>query len=61
MTGDIVLTVSPTEILNLIKNDLKANVVNQSNATLIGSYLHRNGFQKGKGDKRRCYLIARKS
>ena len=50
VTGDIVLTVSPTEILNLIKNDLKANVVNQSNATLIDSYLHRNGFQKGKGD-----------
>ena len=59
--GDIVFTVSPTEILSLIKSDLKANVVNQSNATLIGSYLHRNGFQKGKGDKRRCYLIARKS
>ena len=59
--GDEVLLKSPTEILSLIKNERGVNVVTQANATLIGSYLHRNGYQKGKGDKRRCYQIAKKS
>jgi hypothetical protein len=59
--GDQTLLLSPTEILNRIKEMRKTNVVNLSNATLIGSYLHRNGYQKGKGEKRRCYLVALKS
>jgi hypothetical protein len=52
---------SPTEMLALMKDEQKVNVVTQANATLIGSYLHRKGYQKGKGEKRRCYQIARKS
>ena len=59
--GDEVLMLSPTEILSLIKDRRKTNVVNQANATLIGSYLHRKNFQKGKGEKRRCYQVALKS
>ena len=59
--ADEVMLLSPTEILILMKETLKVNVVTQANATLIGSYLHRKGYQKGKGEKRRCYLIARKS
>lgn len=61
LAGDEPLLLSPTEILSLIKEERKTNVVTQSNATLIGSYLHRRGYGKGKGEKRRCYLVARKS
>ena len=60
MAGDEVLLMSPTQILALMKDELKVNVVTQANATLIGSYLHRKGYQKGKGEKRRCYKIGRK-
>ena len=56
--GDATLTMSPTEILNYIHKQLKVNVVNQANATTLGSYLHRKGYQKGKGESRRCYLLA---
>ena len=59
--GDQVLLKSPTEILGMIRDERKVNVVTQANATLIGSYLHRKGYLKGKGEKRRCYQIARKS
>ena len=58
--GDEVLLQSPTEILERIRNQKKVNVVTQSNATLLGTYLHRKGYQKGKGEKRRCYLVAQK-
>ena len=56
--GDQVLVLSPTEILTRIHDEKKVNVVTQSNATYIGNYLHRNGYQKGKGDHRRCYFVA---
>jgi len=59
--GDQPLLLSPTEILTYIKDAKKTNVVTQSNATLLGSYLHRRGFRKGKGEKRRCYFVALKS
>ncbi len=61
LAGDDPLLLSPTEILSLIRDERKMNVVTQSNATLIGSYLHRKGYRKGVGEKRRCYLVARKS
>ncbi len=56
--GDEVLLLSPTEILTRIRDERKVNVVSQANATLIGSYLHRKGYQKGKGRQGRRYLIA---
>ena len=59
--GDEPLLLSPTEILSHIKEVRKTNVVTQSNATIIGSYLHRKGYRKGIGEKRRCYLVAMKS
>ena len=58
--GDEVLLLTPTQILSYIKEEKKTNVVTQANATILGSYLHRKGYQKGKGDKRRCYLVALK-
>ena len=58
--GDEVLLLSPTEILERIRNLKKVNVVTQANATLLGTYLHREGYGKGKGEKRRCYLVALK-
>ena len=58
--GDEVLLLSPTEILERIRNQKKTNVVTQANATLLGTYLHRKGYLKGKGEKRRCYLVAQK-
>jgi len=59
--GDQLQMLSPTEILTHIKEVRKLNIVNQANATLLGSYLHRNGYQKGTGERRRCYLVALKS
>jgi predicted P-loop ATPase len=58
--GDEVLLLTPTQILSYIKEEKKTNVVTQANATILGSYLHRTGYKKGKGDKRRCYLVALK-
>ena len=46
MAGDKVLSLSPTEVLQVIKDRLKVNVVNQSNATLIGSHLKREHFKQ---------------
>ena len=51
---DEVLLLSPTEILTRLKLDPK----NRSNTTLLGTYLHRNGFEKGKGRQGRRYLVA---
>lgn len=59
--GDEVLLMSPTEVLALIKDELKVNVVTQANATLIGGYLHRKGYKKGQGGNRRRYEIARRA
>lgn len=55
------LLLSPTEILTQIRDERRVNIVNQANATLLGSYLYRNGYQKGKGEKRRCYHVALKT
>jgi predicted P-loop ATPase len=59
--GDQLLMLSPTEILTTIKEMRKLNVVTQANATLLGSYLHREGYRKGTGEKRRCYHVALKN
>ncbi len=56
--GDEVRLMSPTEILTHIKEAKKTNVVTQANATMIGSYLHRHGYARGKGRQRRCYAVA---
>jgi predicted P-loop ATPase len=56
--GDEVLLKSPTELLTYIKDKKKLNVVTQANATLLGSYLHRKGFAKGKGRQKRRYEVA---
>ena len=56
--GDEVMLLSPTEILTYIKDKKKINVVTQANATVIGSYLHRNGYQKGRGRQYRRYEVA---
>ena len=44
--GEEVLRMSPTEILATIHKKCRVNVINQSNATLIGSYLKRCGYKK---------------
>ena len=59
--GDESLLLSPTEILTQIRDERRVNIVNQANATLLGSYLYRNGYQKGRGEKRRCYHVALKT
>ena len=56
--GSEVLQLSPTAILQYIKDEYKMDMVTQSNATLLGNYLSRNGFQKGSGENRRCYILS---
>ena len=58
--GDEVLFLSPTGILTRIRDEKRTNVVTQANATLLGTYLHQKGYKKGKGERRRCYLVALK-
>ena len=53
LSGDQILMLSPTEILQELKLDFK----NRSYTTLLGSYLHRNGFERGKGEQRRRYVV----
>ena len=52
--GDEVVLMSPTEILK----QLKVDAGSRSNATLIGGYLHRNGYARGEGSNRRRYQLA---
>ena len=52
-TGDKILPLSPTEILERIRNQKKVNVVTQTNATVLGTYLHRKDYKK----QRRQYLV----
>ena len=59
--GDEPLWLMPTEVLQQIRERRRLNVVNQSNATLIGSYLKRNGFRKGRGVNYRKYEVGLKS
>ena len=58
--GDQSLWLTPTEVLQQIRERRRVNVVNQSNATLVGSYLKRNGFRKGSGRQKRLYEVALK-
>ena len=46
LSKEEVLQMSPTEILATIHKKCRVNVINQSNATLIGSYLKRCGYKK---------------
>lgn len=57
--GDEVLLMSPTELLSSIKDQRHVNVITQSNATVLGNYLHRRGYKKGKGRQYRCYQVTR--
>ena len=57
-SGDEVLMLSPTELLERIRDKKKVNVVNQSNNTILGLYLRRKGYKKGKGRQERRYAVA---
>ena len=52
--GDDVMLLSPTEILKRLKMDPES----RANATTLGTYLRRNGFEKGEGNDRRRYKVA---
>ena len=52
--GDRVMLMSPTEILKM----LKVNTENRANATILGSYLRRQQYERGEGDSRRCYRVS---
>ena len=52
--GEDVLLMSPTEMLK----ELRLDVGNRSNATILGSYLRRSGYAKGEGAERRRYKVA---
>ncbi len=56
--GDKPLWLTPTEILQRMKDKHGVNMLTQSNATTLGSHLTRNGYEKGKGEQRRKYLVA---
>lgn len=56
--GDEVLWLSPTGILQYLKDKFKISMVTQSNATILGNHLKNSGYQKGKGECRRCYALS---
>lgn len=59
LAGDEVLTLSPIEVLNSFWETNHVRVATQSNSVILGNYLRRRGYQKGKGELRRKYLLAR--
>ena len=44
--GDNIRVLSATEIMQIIKEKLKVNVINRSNATILGSYLKRQKYKR---------------
>ena len=49
---------TPTEILAYIHDKWHINLVNQSNAVMLGNYLRREGYERGKGNDRRRYKLS---
>lgn len=58
--GDEVLLLSPMELLTSIREACHTNVATQSNSVVLGNYLHRRGYQKGRGEQRRKYMVVRR-
>ena len=54
LSGEEKQLLSPTEILSKLALDPK----NRSNATLLGTHLRRNGYERGLGYDRRRYWVA---
>ena len=58
--GDEVLKLSPTEILEMIRQQKKVSVGSHTNSILLGNYLKSNAFRRGSGRERRKYEVALK-
>ena len=49
---------TPTEILLYMRDEWHINLVNQSNAVMLGNYLRKEGYERGKGNDRRRYKLS---
>ena len=56
--GSEILKMSPSAILTYIKDTWHIDLVNQSNSVLLGNYLRREGYERGKGMERRQYFVS---
>ena len=56
--GSEQLLMTPTEILTYIRDKWHVNLVNQANASRLGTYLLQEGYEKGKGNDRRRYKLS---
>ena len=58
VAGDETEMMTPTEILLYMRDEWHINLVNQSNAVMLGNYLRREGYERGKGNDRRRYKLS---
>ena len=58
VAGSETKQMTPTEILAYIHDKWHINLVNQSNAVMLGNYLRREGYERGKGNDRRRYKLS---
>ena len=57
VAGDETEMMTPTEILLYMRDEWHINLVNQSNAVMLGNYLRKEGYERGKGNDRRRYKL----
>ena len=58
VAGDEEMLLTPTEILIFMHDKWHIDLVNQSNAVMLGNYLRREGFERGTGNDRRRYRLS---
>ena len=58
VAGDETEMMTPTEILLYMRDEWHINLVNQSNAVMLGNYLRKEGYERGKGNDRRRYKLS---
>ena len=58
VAGEETEMMTPTEILLYMRDEWHINLVNQSNAVMLGNYLRKEGYERGKGNDRRRYKLS---
>ena len=58
VAGSETLLMMPSEIITYIHNKWHINLVNHSNSVELGTYLRKEGYERGKGKDRRRYYVS---
>jgi hypothetical protein len=58
VAGSETLLMRPSEIITYIRDKWHINLVNHSNSVELGTYLRKEGYERGKGKDRRRYYVS---